>query len=146
MSSFALRLTPELGPDVAEITIDNFRESFTLDLHEWTPQMYLDHWRARLTELLTDTPRVALMTWTSGIHDRSHRRAWVLHRESDLVHVQESLFITGHHDFALDSQGCVVGIPPREITSEDGSRISEWQTSLSALRHFLATVSNRGHE
>jgi hypothetical protein len=68
---------------------------------------------------LTGKPAVAL------VHDP--RSAWVIYRENDLCFVQQKLSLDGRFS----------DLQPRETTTEDGEEISEWPTTIEAIRQFL---------
>ena len=117
---FAIRvLSPsERGPEgevLGEITVGDFVERFACYVSG--PVEF--GWRSQLQGLLDGAPVVAL------VHDP--RFAWVVYRESDLCFVQQRFSLDGHFD----------GLLPRQTKTEEGERISEWSTTLEAVRQFI---------
>ena len=78
-------------------------------------------WREALSALL-GSASVAVLP-----HDAQF--AWVIYREGTDCFVQQRLSLTG--DFE--------NLSPRVVVTEDGEPVSEWVTSLAAVRQFLAT-------
>lgn len=119
---FAIRLLPpsQVGPDgqrMGEIIVGDFHERFTCSSEDFTGME--NQWREQLQALVNHAPVVALR------HDP--RFAWIIYREGDACYIQEHLSLDG--DFAIPRL--------RETKTEDGDKISEWKTRLSAIVEFL---------
>jgi hypothetical protein len=123
---FSIRLLPPAfrgldGQRLGEIVIGDIREVFSC-YPGGTPIDDLPiQWRAELA-LLVSGKSVALLR-----HDP--RFAWVVYREGDDCFIQER--------FSTDGQ--FRGLMPRIVTTEEGEAVSEWVTSLAAVRHYLDT-------
>ena len=117
---FSIRLLPESergleGETLGEITVGDFTERFAY-FGSASPEL---DWKALLQALLDGQPAVVL------VHDP--RFAWVVYREGDLCFVQQQLSLDGQFNDLLS----------RQTTTEDGERISEWRTTLHAIRQFV---------
>lgn len=85
-------------------------------------------WHRSLCDLLERGAAVALQTQPNEV--------WVLYRSGTTVFVQNQLLVPDWPG-VLSGDGTVAMVPLRETVSEDGSPISEWQTSTAAIREFL---------
>ena len=117
---FAIRLLPasEHGPEgeaLGEIAVGTFTERFAC----YVPGSPEPEWRSKLQALLDGEPVAAL------VHDP--RFAWVIYREGDCCFVQQRFSVDGRFDDLL----------PRQTKTEEGERISEWSTTLDAIRRFV---------
>lgn len=88
-------------------------------------------WKKQLQALLAGTAAVALQT--------DPRMAWIFYRGSESVFIQQHLLVDGWTG-CIDGAGKIVGIPDRTTVSEEGLPISEWRTTIAAIREF---VTNR---
>ena len=119
---FAIRLLPRTqvgldGQRLGEIVIGDFSETFACHTDDFV--QLEGHWRERLRALVEGEPAVVLR------HDP--RFAWVVYREAADCFIQQRLSIDG--SFA--------NLLPRITTNEAGDTVSEWATSLAAVRQFL---------
>jgi hypothetical protein len=119
---FAIRILPptRLGPDgqrLGEIVVGDFHEVFAC--HSNDIAKLEAHWREQLRALLEGEPLAVLQ--------RDPRFAWVAYNEDPICYIRQWLSIDGSFRHLL----------PRMSTTEDGERISEWTTSLAAIRQFL---------
>lgn len=117
---FAIRILPksERGPEgerLGEITIGDFTERFVC----YVPESAELEWKVQLQSLLDGEEVVAL------VHDLHF--AWVVYREGMRCFVQQRL--------SLDSQ--FKNLLPRVTVTEDGRRVSEWSTTIEAIRRFV---------
>jgi hypothetical protein len=137
-------LEPEEGAlPRGRIQISRFVEDFELD-ESWDPPTYARHWRAELARLVAGAPAVALTTWAAPSSELANRRAWVLYRAGEMVFVREHLFPAGELPVEVSAEGAILTILPRSALSEDGDRISEWRTTIQAIRDFLGTQPREG--
>jgi hypothetical protein len=122
---FSIRLLPPArrGSDrqrLGEIVVGNFREVFSFYPSGAPVNELPAVWRAELAALVAGEP-VALLR-----HDP--RFAWVVYREGEECFIQQRLSIDGRFQ----------GLLPRVVTTEEGQAVSEWETSLGAIRQYLA--------
>jgi hypothetical protein len=139
---FAIRFEPVApsadGTAVGALIVGGYREEFHADLSYWSAEQYQQSWRAALTHLLTDRPSVALMTWMADPASQADRRAYVLYRRGEAVHVQEAFFLVGDNPAQFDADGQVTNIELWAAQTDDGRPIDDWQTTVDAVRAFLA--------
>lgn len=125
---FAIRLLPPTrvgldGQRLGEIVVGDFREIFACHSDDFAGLE--DNWRERLRALAEGEPVVVLR------HDP--RFAWIVYREGADCYVQQRLSVDGR--FA--------DVTPRVTTTEDGDAVSEWATTLAAVRQFLNAEPGR---
>lgn len=124
---------------LGRILIGSFCERFELITSYWSTLDYQEHWQNALHYLISHRQSaVALMTWMAPVSVEAIRRAWILYRENDRVFVQERVFIPGEHPATFDNNEMMVNLRPRETRDEEGNKISEWETSVAAIKGFLA--------
>lgn len=126
---FEIRLLPnsELGPSgqrLGQIRIGNFVEKFACCEFEegGSVESLRNHWREELQSLVDGATTAALR------HDP--RFAWILYRYGNVCFVRQCFLI----------DGLLNPIPSRDTHSDDGCRISEWETSLEAIIEFLSST------
>lgn len=119
------------GSRLGRIVIGDFSERFALAPAPPVPTVegLPAAWRLGLARLLTAEDATAVLR-------TDPMQAWVLYREGSVVHIQQHLLVPGWEG-ELDAKGSVVRPPPRETLTEDGDPISEWRTSIDAIRAFL---------
>lgn len=122
---FAIRILPATESDIdrqrlGEITIGEFTEQFAC-YPDGASFDELDRvWRAELRKLVDGASAVALT------HDP--RFAWVIYREGQSCFIQQVFSPDGAFRGRLASHTAV---------TEDGHRVSEWNTTVSAIAEFL---------
>jgi hypothetical protein len=107
------------GQRLGEIVVGDFREVFSCYPAGAPVDDLPSLWRAELAALVSGQ-RVALLR-----HDP--RFAWVVYREREECFVQQRLSMDGEFH----------GLLPRVVTTEEGEPVSEWRTSLAAVRKYL---------
>lgn len=128
---FSIELLPVsvAGPAserLGKITIGDFTERF--GIYPFQAGQCVEEieqgWDASLTKLTAAESAVLLQ------HDP--RFAWVFYRKGQACYIQQMFFKDGIPDS-----------PPPRTVEEDGVRISEWSTSIDAIRAFLAVKAAR---
>ena len=88
---------------------------------------------------LPDLWRHALLAFVDGADFAILRVApaeiWVLYRVGELVAVQNQL-LTPEWEGEIDASGVPIR-PPQRRQMSGGARVSEWHTSITAIRDFL---------
>ena len=135
MTTFSIKLLPASDDDVegvryGRITVGTFQESF--EVCPWEANDSADtvstQWYVALRTLLHGADYVALRTQAL--------RAWMLYRQGEKVFVQDVLLLD---DAAWpEDSNRVNTLPPRRTQTDDGAPVSEWHTTISAIRTFLA--------
>lgn len=123
------------------ITVGEFRETFWMDLSFWTVDEYRRSWHAALRRL--DHAEVVDSCLVASTTDPATAN-WILcrplYRRGERVFVQNSLVFLDQLDHEFSADEPWLSISPRRTVNEDGERISEWATTMSAVRRF-ASVS-----
>jgi hypothetical protein len=126
---------------IAKIKIGDLEESFTLSFEYSNINDYLSQWYSALSDLLKHYNSVALMQSLIPNNEKRFRRGWVLYKAKEIVYIQDRLFPTEYDGIQFDKKGVPLSIPQREIYTEEGDKISEWQTTLSDVYFFLESVN-----
>ena len=128
-----LRSDVATGPDgqrLGEIVVGTFRERFAAYWRQAdSPEIVEAEWAASLQQLLDGKSAIALRT--------DPRFAWILYREDRKVYVQQQGLFPSWEG-SLGSDGMIESVPPRRTLTDEGERISEWQTTVEDIRDFLA--------
>jgi hypothetical protein len=64
---------------------------------------------------------------------------WPLYRDGDDVYVQNSLILLEELPGRFDVARPWLHVQSRATVDEDGYRISEWRTDMTAIREFVAS-------
>ena len=131
----------EAGFAAGTIRVGAFTESFSAPLGYWDRGAYERSWQRALA-VLEESPAATACLMTSMTDPRTSNFlvCWPLFRGGDIVYVQNRfLFLDDVGD--IDPEAPWRRIGPRETADEEGTRISEWTTSMSALRHFSRQAS-----
>ena len=130
---FSIRLFPpdvrtSDGQRLGEIRVGLFTERFAVYPFSGTAGAVAAAWPDDLRRLLAGDVAVGLPT---AIH-----MTWVLYRVGADVRVQQMLTMPGVGP-TLTELGRVTNIPAYRSVNEDGERLSEWSTTVHAIREFL---------
>ncbi len=125
------------GTVAGRIRVGRFTERFELACGYWTPQDYQLKWREALLRLVEGASYACLMTRMSPPGEEAIRMAWVLCRSKDTVFVQQWVWVPYEHPIRFDDDEQVIELEPRATHSEDGEPISEWRTTVEAVKAFL---------
>jgi hypothetical protein len=121
---FSVRLLPEdksdlNGQPMGQIEIGSFRECFSCYPFSIPISDFEARWRAELISLV-EGARTAFLQYEPKF-------AWVVYREGEHCFVREVLAMDGY--FSVHSD--------RSIYAEGEHKVSEWTTTVSAVRRFL---------
>lgn len=137
---FRIELESETPPLAqGKIVIGEFAERFEADLTYWQPEAYRAQWRAAVTAILQGAERSALIASMPDPAQANFIPLWPLYREGERVLVQHHIHFLAEHPAPFDPAQVGSVVPDRATESDDGDPISEWETSLDALRAFLAS-------
>ena len=118
------------SPDnIGIISIGDFYEDFEV-ITDLSSDDIQDLWEAELTRFTSASCNsILLPTW---FERNIVNRAWACYEVNNNVYIRELLLaVTGEHKFGVDA------IPEREVYSEDGDTISEWETTMDDIINFL---------
>jgi hypothetical protein len=136
-SEFSIGLLPAhvRGPDgqrLGEIHIDSFVERFAVHPVAGTEEDVATRWRDELRSLISEASAIGLAT--------APHAAWVLYRLDNDVRVHQTLMLPDVGP-QLACAGKVINIPAYTAYSAEGERISEWSTTVEAIRAFVERTS-----
>ncbi len=103
----------------------------------WSPDDYQRQWREGVRRILAGEPRSGLIT---SLYDPATARFiewWPLFRDGDVVFVQNHLLFLDKLHGPFDPNDPYRHVRERRIVNDEGVRISEWRTTVEALRRFL---------
>lgn len=131
--AFSIRLLPASerdldGERLGEICIGSFFEGFGVYAITGSVEDVAAGWTDALRSLLAGSPAVGLPT--------APNMTWVLYRHGSAVFVQQMLMLPGFGP-RLSPDGRVEHIPAHREVSEDGGRISQWETTIKAIAAFV---------
>jgi hypothetical protein len=147
MSEFLLTFTHEATcfdePSLnGKIIIDDFSEGFISPLTYWSKQDYLQSWVFEITKANKISNKAFLATSMYDPQFANFIFGWALYFRNDLVFCQNHILflneISGEFNPLLISSY----MHEREIENEEGQKISEWQTTRSAVMSFIKSIDN----
>ncbi|AKT38698.1 hypothetical protein [Chondromyces crocatus] len=124
------------GSYFGEICIGSFREKFALDSLFWSRDRYEEQWIGAARRIMTHD-RALMMASICEPTGANFFRWWGFYRAGDLIAVQDQFCPLEELDrpFSLDRPED--SMQERHIISEGGRPISEWFTTVEAIRAFL---------
>jgi hypothetical protein len=151
--------TEEDDPDFKavweEIRIGAFRERFVARVVSWGAEQYEKQWESALREIVAGSTPTALITdhVEPKLSSGNSLCWWPLYREGDSVYIQNQLRRlyrkgdTGYMQDQLASSGPLdllfslqrpwKSIKERKIVGAEGSKISEWATTVESIEDCL---------
>lgn len=152
-------VTEEDDPDFkavwGEIRIGAFRERFVSRVVSWSAEQYERQWESALRKIVTGSTPAALITdyVEPNLSSGNSLWWWILYREGDLVYIQNQLCIlyrkgdsvymqdqlvsSGPLDLPFSPQRPWESIKERKIVAAEGSKISEWATTVESIEDCL---------
>jgi hypothetical protein len=140
---FDIRLTAEPVPDsdgaavYGRIQIEDYTETFVASLVCWSPDQYEQQWRDACQRLLDGASGSALITSYVDPSVSEFLVWWPLYRDGPVVHVRNELVPYSQlaRPFSIEDPWSSIRV--RQILSDEGMEISEWDTQVESLRDFL---------
>jgi hypothetical protein len=123
-----------------EIRVGSFSERFEADVSFWHESRYKSQWLDAAQRILV-SDRAVLVTSISEPSSANFVRWWAMYRESESIVLQEQICFLNELAAPFDPERPEASLREREISSEDGEEISEWQTTTEAVRQFLTRYS-----
>ena len=127
---------PPDGVAYGEIQIGAFRERFQSDLSFWKKADYARQWRSAISWIL-ESDRAAMITSLGDPASANFIRWWVMYREAREIVFQEQVLFINELTAPFDPEVTWKIVRERRTVSENGQEISEWRSSVEALRAFL---------
>jgi hypothetical protein len=141
---FAIELLEQDGPPGesarGRITVGDFAEEFEASLTYWSADDYHASWQAALSVLAaTESATSCLISSLTDPATSNFVFCWPLYRDGDDVYVQSSLIFLENLPGTFDAARPWLYVQPRATVDDDGNRISEWRTDMTAIRQFMAS-------
>ena len=126
---------------LAEICIEDFKEEFQIDVSCFSIEDYQLDWINELKKLISKKVQtILLLAWRFPGNIDCYRRGWIFYNINDEIFIQDRLFSNEFDDIKFDDYGKPLSLPTREALTDEGEKISEWQTSLNSIKNFVSTL------
>ena len=119
------------------ITIGGFQERFISLLSYWSRADYEKQWREAVSRIVVDGSNSCLITSIADPTVSHLLFWWPLYREGEIVHVHSGILFFDQLDQSFDPRNPYRSVPPRQQISDDGERISSWQTTVADFARYL---------
>jgi hypothetical protein len=145
---FSITIDPgNVPPDATAMTeargtiqIGDFCEIFLANLAFWSADDYRRSWRESVTVLDREESSTSCLVTSFNEPEISYFIfCWPLYRRGESVYVHNSLILLEKLEERFDATAPWKSVSARETFDEDGHRISEWRTTMTALRNFFAS-------
>ena len=120
-----------------KILIEDYTETFFASLVCWTPAQYEQHWREACQRLIDGRQDSALICSYVESSLSEFLVWWPLYRDGQVVHVQNELLIYSQLSKPFSIEDPWSSIRERRIATDDGSAISEWDTTIQSIHELL---------
>ena len=143
LAMFDIYLTDEAVPEsdgnavYGHIRIEDYAETFIASLACWTPAQYEKHWREACQRLIDGRQDSAVICSYVESSLSEFLVWWPLYRDGQVVHVQNELLIYSQLSKPFSIEDPWSSIRERRIATDDGSAISEWDTSIQSIHELL---------
>lgn len=131
---------PEEGPSWAlygSIQIGEFKEIFVASFQAWSPTQYEEQWREAAKRLVDGETKSAFVTGFIPPSSGGGFEWWPCYLCGENVRFQNQLRFYDRLPSSFTEDDLYDFIDDREVLSEEGSPISEWEISLQSIREFL---------
>jgi hypothetical protein len=120
------------------ITVGDFAESFYMDLSYWSVEEYERSWRDSLQVIFGgEEGDSCLVASIANPESSSFIFCWPLYRRREDVVIQNSIIFLDELERDFNPLEPWASVRSRLTVDEDGNSISEWRTSVSAVREYL---------
>ncbi|MER7078940.1 hypothetical protein [Saccharopolyspora kobensis] len=125
---------------IGRIVAGNLDERFESLVQYWSRSEYESSWRRQLQLLLEGGSRALLLTVAIPPERANFLRGFELYRFGEQVRVHDKMVLIGR----FPRKRSILVHPDRYVSSyrsstRGGQRISEWYTTVSEIRSFLAS-------
>ncbi len=122
---------------LARIAVGMFEEQFPVPVIYWSPDDYRRQWREGVRRIVEGDSKSGLITALSDPSTARFIEWWPLFRDADAVFVQNHLLFLETLREPFDPNHPYSHVRDRRVVDDEGNDISEWQTTVEALRRFL---------
>ena len=147
---FDIHLTADAVPDsddyalYGKIQIEDYIETFVASLVCWSPAQYEQHWREACQRIVDGSHESVLISSYVDASMSEFLVWWPLYPEGQIVHVRNEILPYSALSKPFDVKDPWVSIRPRRIVTDEGLKISEWDTSIQSIEAFLARNKSTG--
>ena len=123
------------------LVLGNTLEGFSSNLGTWDQATYEEHWLSQLSLLVTGHRKVALVVSFTPPQVSDNLELWALYLEGEKVYLQNHL--PWYSNLPPDFQVSLINdyLPEREVLTDEGRHISEWEISVRDIQLFLRRAS-----
>jgi hypothetical protein len=127
---------------LGRIDIDDFYEHFKIPLTYWKVEQYWKQWQSALESFVNGAEQSSLIHQMLDPEKRPFIFCWTFYRVGGKVYIHENLLNPDNYQeiFKIEDINHIVG--KRKTITEDGSKISEWETKIDDIKLFLNEIEN----
>jgi hypothetical protein len=146
---FDICLTDEVLPEpdshavYGTIQIEDYTETFAASLVRWTRAHYVRHWREACQRLIRGKESVLISSYEEPSWSE-FLVWWPLYPDGDMVYVRNELLIYAQLTEQFSIENPWASIRERKLVSDEGLKISEWNTTIQSIRDFLERKQGLG--
>lgn len=122
---------------IGRIVLNEFAESFVAPLVFWRTGDYQRQWREAAETIVRGGDRSCFVAAMRRTPDDGAIFLWPVYRCGEAVYVQHRLLLPETVDGRFDPANPYAQVNERQIVSEQGEPISEWQISVKDIALFL---------
>jgi hypothetical protein len=143
---FKIYLTNETVPEsdgwasYGKIEIDGFAETFVASLVSWSRDEYESQWHRACRRLLEGANESVLIASYVDPSITEFCMWWPLYREGEIVLVQNQLLLYSQLSLPFNASEPWASPGKRELVTDDGEEISEWDTTLDQIKQFSVNL------
>src|SRR5260221_459679 len=112
------------------IVVGSFTERFIASLAFWQEHQYVSHWTDQIERVVAGSATAALITSMYDPLKANFITWWPIYRIGDLGYIRNQLLFLDRLDTPFDPTIAHEYVRERQIVSDDGQKISEWQVSI----------------
>jgi CdiI N-terminal domain len=126
---------------VGEIIIGEFQENFTSSLSYWNENDYLKQWKSALIRTCDGNHKSCLITSMFNPVSANFIFLWTLYLDENIVHIQNQILFLDDLETPFLESDPYASIRDREIISDEGEKISEWDSDINKIKEYLASLT-----
>ncbi|MFZ7142372.1 hypothetical protein ACLSY0_01240 [Avibacterium avium] len=126
----------------AKIIINDFSEILHIPISYWNIADYILNWKISLKKGFLNKKDSVLLTTAYNLTEANFLQSWFLYYSIEAIYIQNYIFfLDEHRDFNFKNIDDF--IPPREIITEEGEKISEWKVRNADILEFYESLDNK---
>ncbi len=122
-----------------QIVIGEFSEQFNSPIEYWNASDYRKQWTEALQRITGGADLSCLITSMKDPQSAEFIVWWPMYRVGKTVFIQNQLMFLKDVRGEFEESNPYLLIQSRETMTDDGEPISEWETTVVAIRNFLTT-------